>query len=241
MNKTPIAALGLAALLAALSGCTEPQQPQRQSFLHNNPWTVKKPGEGRTGSNSVVTTPAGTPGMATTQDPTAGYLAAQAPGTAYKADTEIVSPIINCRGNWTVRLAFYNPDPQKKLTALYFANQHVRNLCKQGYDAYVTDLVSKAIVSVGSFENENDPKLLETWRQAYDDWMKIYGGRKSPFRESMEQFYGNKTVFGDQPWPVAVIDLQIKMKGAYHIPLTDDDKRRYKDYIGKRAKTGENP
>ena len=57
----------------------------------------------------------------------------------------------------------------------------------------------------------------------------------------MEKFYGDKTVFGDQPWPVSIIDLQIKMKGAYKIPLTEEDKALYREYTKGRVRQGENP
>ncbi len=235
------AAACCAAMLGMLSGCDDaPQQTRRSNFLKDNAWVAKKPGQsGSAGTNPVVERPGDT---RTTGAPGDSALAAQSAGgsATYKPDSEVVSPILNARGNWTVRLAFYNPTPDKGLSALYYANQHARELRRKGYDAYVTDLISKAIVTVGAFDSENDPKLVELWRQSYEDWMKIYGGHKSPFRESMEQFYGNKTVFGDQPWPVSIIDLQIKMKGAYKIPLTEEDKQRYKDYISKRAKTGEN-
>lgn len=231
---------GVFATAVLLVGCEEAPPPRRSSFLQDNPWVVKKPWEtAKAGSNPVVqpggssSTVAASPGVADAH--TSG------PPVAYKPDTEIVSPILEAKGNWTVRLAFYNPAPDKGLSALYYANQHARTLIKQGYPAYVTDLISKAIVSVGAFDSENDPKLLEMWRGAYEDWLKIYGGRKSPFREEMERFYGGQTVFGDQPWPVSIIDLQIKMKGAWKIPLTEQDKQRYKEYISKRVKTGENP
>jgi hypothetical protein len=229
-------ALAVVAAAAWLAGCESSPPPRRTSFLQNNPWVVKKPGEAGRGNNAVVQRPEG----AVTSSPQPGdsYLANQR-GT-YKADTEIVSPILEAKGNWTVRLAFYNPTPQDGRTALHYANQHARALREKGYDAYVTDFISKAIVSVGAFEREDDPKLIDLWRECYDDWLKIYQGRKSPFRQTMEQFYGGETVFGDQPWPVAIVDLQIKMKNAYRIPITPEDQARYKEYISKRAKTGEN-
>ena len=231
-------ALGLAVVAAAwLAGCESEPPPKRSSFLQNNAWVVKKPGPAGSGSSAAARRPIeGT--VSSSPQPGDSYLASRR--AAYKPDTDIVSPILGAKGNWTVRLAFYNPTPQDGHSALYYANQHARVRRSKGYDAYVTDFISKAIVSVGAFEREDDPKLIDLWRECYEDWLKIYQGRKSPFRQSMEQFYGGETVFGDQPWPVAIIDLQIKMKGAYQDPLTPEDKARYKEYISKRAKTGEN-
>ena len=228
-QRVLLAASALAIALIA-AGCEEPPPPRKKNFLEDNPWVVKKPWEKGTGAGTAA-------------NPATGQIGpAPAKPLVFKADTEIVSPILNATGKWTIRLAFYHPEPDKQLSALFFANQHARELRKKGYDAYVTDLIGLAIVSVGSFDDERDPKLVELWRECYEDWTKIFGGRKSAFRESMEQFYGDKTVFGDQPWPVSIIEMQVKMKAAYKIDLTEDDKRRYKEFVNRnRAKTGENP
>ena len=199
---------------------------------------MKKPGQ----SGSVAAS-----GAVQVENPTANQ--SLKPGDSYltrhtevapKPDDPIEWPIWAAKGKWTVRLAFYNPTPDKGFSALHYANIHAHALREKGYDAYITDLITKAIVTVGSFENSNDPKLVEIWRQGYEDWTKIYGGRVSPFRESMQRFYGNNTVFGDQPMPVSIIELQVAMKNAYHVPLTDEDKARYQEFMKTKAKTGEN-
>ena len=147
-----------------LTGCEQPP-PTRTTFLQDNPWAVKAPAE-QGGTRPASSTPAPAPSKP----------------VEYKPDTEVVSPIFNAKGKWTVRLAFYKPNPQKKLSALYYANDLARRLRADGHDAYVTDLISLAIVSVGTFNDERDPELLRLWKQAYEDWLKIHGGRKSSFR-----------------------------------------------------------
>jgi hypothetical protein len=222
------AAAVLAALLGLAAGCAEQQPEEKVPWYFDseqNPWVVRGAREGAPGA-----TPARNTAPAESASP-----------VQYKPDSDIVHPILEAKGNWTVRVIFYHPSPDKGLSALYYANQHARKARENGYDAYVTDLISMAIVSVGSFESEDDPKLKEIWRQSYDEWMKIHGGKESAFRESMERAYGKDTVFGDQPWPVSIIDLQVKMKNAYRIPLTEDDKRRHKEYISRRVRTDENP
>lgn len=215
------AALALGLMMLVVSGCEEPP-PQHQShwFPEGGPaseWKVKTTVDS---SGRVREVPKTRPKK-------------ESKPVRYKPDTEIVSPILNARGNWTVRVAFYHPNPEKRLSALHYANNHARALIKQGYEAYITDILSLTIVSIGSYNDKRDPKLLETWREAYDAWLKLHGGQKSGFRRHMEEFYGNRTVFGDQPWPVSIIDLQVKMKGAYNIPITEEDKRRHREYMRK--------
>jgi len=214
-------------LLPTAIGCYEPIQETRKGwFTEDHPWVVKGSG-----------TPSVEPGR-----PTPPAKPPEPPKPVeFKPDTEIVSPILEAKGKWTVRLAFYYDDEQRRLTALHYANNHARTLRQNGFEGYVTDLPGSAIVSVGSFDDERDPELLKLWREAYDEWLKMHGGRKSGFREKMEEFYGEKTVFGDQPWPVSIIELQVQMKARYNIPLTEEDKIRYKDYLNARTRKSENP
>ncbi|HUW55017.1 MAG TPA: hypothetical protein VMZ92_00120 [Planctomycetota bacterium] len=223
--------LTLVVLLAAIpvfAGCGggEAPPPKRTPFLHDNPWVVKAPTEAPPAPGAPPAPPPEKP---------------KPKPVTYKPDTEVVHPIFEANGKWTVRVAFYNPNPRKKLSALHYANDHCRTLRRQGYEAYVTDLISLAIVSVGSFSDDRDPKLVDTWREAHEAWLKLRGGKKSTFQEDMDRHYGGRTVFGDQPRPVSIIDLQVKMKGVYKIPLTEEDKRRHKEYLSERVHTGENP
>lgn len=220
MKTRHLAVSALLLMSAALAGCGEPQPQKRRSFLHDNPWVAEKPAErtARKSSPPVKPRPA-----------------------AYKPVKKIVHPIFEADGKWTVRVAFYRSNPKKKLTALHYANELAKALRKKGEEAYVTDLISLAIVSVGTFDRARDPELTRTWRKYYDGWLALRKGRKSQFRESMEHFYGARTIFGDQPWPVGIIDLQVKMKSAYKIPLTAEDKKRHKKYLKERVRTGENP
>jgi len=155
---------------------------------------------------------------------------------AYKPDKEIVHPILEAKGNWTVRMAFYSPVPKKQLTALHYANNHCRTLRKRGYEAYVTDFIVKAIVSIGSFDDPHDPELERIWREAYEGWLELHGGRKSTFRQTYEQWYSGKTVFGDHPTPVSILDLQMKMMSAYQMEPTAEQKARYKKYLDGQQK-----
>jgi len=210
-----------------LIGCYVEQTTKRKDFFDDShPWAVSAP--------TTVQAP-GQPPRPVAAKPTEPE---KAEPVQYKPDTEIVSPILEARGNWTLRMAFFNPNEKKKLSALHYANDFARNLIKKGYDAYVTDLISLAIVSIGSYDDPRDEELTKIWRMAYEEWLAIHGGRKSHFRQEMERFYGGKTVFGDQPWPVSIIDLQVKMKGAYKIPLTEEDKRRHKEYRDRQKARG---
>lgn len=147
----------------------------------------------------------------------------------HKPDTEMpVHPIFEAKGRWTVRLLFFYPNKKKGTTALHNANNYVRARRKKGDEVYVTDLLSSAIVSVGSFDRDDDPKMIEIWRKAHNQWRRIHGG-KSGFQKTMERLHKTKT-FGDDPRPISIIDLQIKMKGIYKMPVTVEDKRRWKDY-----------
>jgi hypothetical protein len=224
-------ALGVTVLAAAGCGGGEAPPPRRTSFLEDNPWVVKKPDTG-------VVTP-GEPGA-----PVRSITPKERPkAPEFKPDSEsqVVHPIFEADGKWTVRVAFYHADQTTGLSALHYANEAARRMRKNGYEAYVTDFQSLAIVSLGSFKDEHDPELLSLWKSAYEDWLKIRGGQKSEFRKQMEEFYGENTVFGDQPWPVRIIELQVKMKAAYKIPLTDDDKRRYEEFMKARKPTRANP
>ncbi len=236
-------AVAAAAALAMtiLLGCEDPQPQSTRpttSFLEDNPWVVRKPGRG-TAVASTGETRVDNPVANQTVQRGESYLTHKA-GVAARPDDPIEWPIWAARGKWTVRLAFYNPTPDTGYSALHYANIHARELRKKGYEAYITDLISKAIVTVGSFDSPNDPQLIALWRQAYEDWTKIYGGRASPFRESMARFYGNNTVFGDQPMPVAVIELQVAMKNAYGVALNEEDKAKYLEFTKLKAKPGEN-
>jgi hypothetical protein len=208
------AATALALVLAA--GCQ--QQPVRETrggwFGENHAWEVKKPSDQGATPRQKPRTPSEPVEM--------------------KRDSEIVSPIFNARGKWTIRLAFFHDDRKTGHSALHYANDFARTLRTKGHDAFVTDLRSMAIVSMGQFNDERDPQLISTWRQAYEDWMRIHGGRESQFRLQMQEFYGGKTVFGDQPWPVSIIDLQMKMKSAYKIQPTEEEKRLYKEYLDRQ-------
>jgi|GEM_PF-6542504 hypothetical protein len=238
MNVRRWTTAAFSVMMLAAAGCGgEAPPPKRASFLENNPWVVRKPEPravsdgGDTGANNP-TTPA-TP-VKPRKDPKA---------EVYRPDSEseVVHPIFEADGKWTVRVAFYHPDNTKGLSALHYANDAARTMRKNGYEAYVTDLQSLAIVSIGSFKDEHDPELIKLWNAAYDDWLKIHGGKNSAFREKMQEFYGDKTVFGDQPWPVRIIELQVKMKLAYKITPTDDENKRYQEFMNARKSDSANP
>ena len=204
-------------VLSGVVGCNQPPPPPKQShWLQRAPsgWLAKG---GTTQARQVQ--------------------AAEKPKpVAYKPDKEIVHPILGVQGNWTVRLAFYSPNPKKRLTALHYANNHCRALRKQGYEGYVTDFIVKAIVSIGSFDDPRDPELERIWREAYEGWLKLHGGRKSAFRRTFEQWYAGKTVFGDHPRPISIIRLQMEMMSAYQMKPTAEQKARYKKYLDDQQK-----
>jgi len=240
VRRWTAAAFGVMVLSAAGCGGGETPPPRRTSFLENNPWVVKKPETGAVspGGGALATNPATSPIVVTPAKPSK-----PSNEEVYKPDSEsqIVHPIFEADGEWTVRVAFYHPDATKGLSALRYANDAARTMRKNGYEAYVTDFQAIAIVSIGSFKDKHDPELIRLWNQAYDDWLKIHGGRKSTFREQMESFYGENTVFGDQPWPVRILELRVKMKNAYKIPLTDDEKQRYEEFMNERKPKSANP
>jgi len=218
-TRSLIAAVWMSALVA-LIGCYEPIRDTRGGWERAAPgWVVKKPGE-RARERARART------GAVAQDKPA-----TAPSTAFKPDKEIVNPILEAKGNWTVRVWFFYGNPKTKRSALSYANAMAKLLQRKGYHPYVTDQLSQAIVSVGAWESKEDPDLKRVWREMYEGWLEAHRGRKSTFRNSMEQWYTGKTVLGDEPRPISILDLQMKMKGAYGMALTDDEKRRYKEYL----------
>jgi len=208
--------LAMPALLAA-AGCYQEMNRTHRSFADAAP-------QGRASPNVRMGEPkaaAARPGDAD---------AAKPREVKMQADEKIVNPILDARGNWTVRVAWTYCNLTTKRSALSYANELAESLQKKGYRPYVTDFLTRAIVSVGAWDDPQDPELKRVWKEMYDAWLEVHGGHKSGFRAAMEGFYGKDTPFGDHPMPVSIIDLQVKMKGAYGIELTEDDKRRYKEY-----------
>jgi len=223
MRRRTWIALGLLATLVLAAGCYEPMRDTQGGWERAAPdWVVKKPGE------VSAARAAGQPAAAS---------AAPVPQEAqFKPVTEIVHPILEAKGNWTIRVWFFYGNPETRTSGVSYANDMAKKLEAKGYQPYVTDLLSSAIVSVGAWDDPHDPELKRVWREMYDGWLEAHRGRKSTFQRTMEQWYDRNTVFGDQPRPISVIDLQMKMKGAYGIPLTEEEKKRYGEYLENQKK-----
>jgi len=212
----------LAAGLLAAAGCYEPIRDTRGGWERAAPnWVVKKPGEA----------PAAGPVREQAKEPTK-----EAAPVRFKPDTEFINPILEAKGNWTIRVWFFYGNPRKKRSALSYANDMARSLQGKGYTPYITDMLTKAIVTVGAWDEANDPELKRVWREMYDGWLETHRGKQSTFSKTMSQWYSKKTVFGDQPRPISILDLQMKMKGAYGIQPTPDELKRYKEYLAGQQK-----
>jgi len=119
-------------------------------------------------------------------------------------------PITDANGKWTVRVGFYYGQGQS--TAAQLADQAAEGYRKAGREAYVTDMGVNAILTVGSFTDPKDPRLIATWQQERDDYLRAHGGKESSFQQDMNRFFEGSRAVGDQPWPVDIERLQMRMK-----------------------------
>ncbi len=121
-------------------------------------------------------------------------------------------PITKATGKYTIRVAFFIG--QGESSAAKLAGEVAEVYRKTGHEAYVTDLCNRAILSVGSFDDKDDPALRETWRREYEKYRKRRGGRESVFQEQLDSFHGGQSALGDRPWPISIELLQMRMKRA---------------------------
>lgn len=142
-------------------------------------------------------------------------------------------PITNAGGNWTIRAyTFYSLAGQP--SAAKQADDMADYYRKQGREAWVTDMGNRAILSVGSFTDSKDPRLTAAWKQEYTDYLKIHGGRASDFQKQLDSYYEGSGALGDQPWPVDLKVLQMKMKLTQG-KITQEEFNRYMESaMGKR-------
>lgn len=119
-------------------------------------------------------------------------------------------PITSATGKYTVRTNFFWA--QGDSSAAELADQLAEVYRRGGQDAYVTDLGNRAILSVGSFESRNDPRLIATWRKEYAKYQKLHGGTDSTFQQQLDRFHEDNRALGDRPYPESIELLQMKMK-----------------------------
>jgi len=129
-------------------------------------------------------------------------------GGAYR----VKYPITQATGKYTVRVAFYRSKGDSSAAKL--ADQMADFYRKAGHEAYVTDLCNTAILSVGSFNDENDPELIATWKREYDKYRKMRGGQDSLYQQQLDRFHEGSGALGDRPWPIKIELLQMRMKRA---------------------------
>ena len=140
-------------------------------------------------------------------------------------------PITEARGRYTIRVGFYRSWPRKGIDGLEEANKAAIALRRAGHEAYVTDMITQAIVTVGTFDDKDDPRLKATWKGFYEEWQRKAGHTTlGQAQKELEKWYGEDTPFGSRPWPVAIISQQRKMKKALGT-WTAADEQRYQDYL----------
>ena len=122
-------------------------------------------------------------------------------------------PITEARGKYTVRVTFYYAMGDE--TAAQLAEKACQGYRKIGYEAYVTDLGNRAILTVGSFNDPDDPQLIATWKREYDNYLSVRGGKESSFQQELDRYYQGAGSIGDRPWPVEIEPLQMRMKLTY--------------------------
>ena len=119
-------------------------------------------------------------------------------------------PITQARGMYTIRVTvFYG---QGTSTAAKWAGELADAYRASGREAYVTDLGSRAVLTVGSFTDPKDSALYAAWKRENDDYLKRSGGRPSSFQQQMDRFYGGAGPLRDEPYPVEIEPLQMRMK-----------------------------
>ena len=119
-------------------------------------------------------------------------------------------PITSATGKYTVRTNFFFP--QGDSSAAELADQVADVYRRGGQEAYVTDLGNRAILSVGSFDRRDDPKLMETWRRELEKYRKLHGGADSTFQQQLDRFHEDSRSLGDRPMPESIELLQMKMR-----------------------------
>jgi hypothetical protein len=216
MNVRFLGLLGLA-LMIACAGCVETRVIRRdrtiEDLVRGGEWSSSL------GEDSTVTAPP--------TDPAAGEDAKPKQPTFARVDN-VKWSILQAQGRYTIRVAFFYDNPDTGYRAVHYANNAANHLRAAGEEAYVTSLGTRAILSVGTFDEKSDPELRATWRRQYQAYLERNGGKESAYRRKMVQIHGKDTPLGDQPWPVSVATLQIKMKQTLNMPVTEEDKERYR-------------
>lgn len=133
-------------------------------------------------------------------------------------------PITKATGKYTIRVAFFIG--QGESSAAKLAGEVAEAYRGTGHEAYVTDLCNRAILSVGNFDDADDPALKATWKREYEKYRKRRGGRDSVFQEQLDRFHGGRGALGDRPWPVSVELLQMRMKRAQG-KVSEEEMRLY--------------
>ena len=148
-------------------------------------------------------------------------------------------PITNAAGNWTIRAyTFYSLAGQP--SAAQQADDLAGYYRKQGREAWVTDMGNRAILSVGSFSDPKDPRLTAAWKLEYADYLKIHGGRETDFQKQLDNYYEGSGALGDQPWPVDLKMLQMKMKLTQGRITQDEFNRYMESTMGKHPAGSKN-
>ena len=146
-------------------------------------------------------------------------------------ETRAVYPITEVQGLYTIRIGIYQSFPRRGIDAVAEANKAAVALRRAGHEAYVADLKTQAIVTVGLFNDPNDPRLKATWQRFYEEWQRKAGNTTlGKAQEILDEWHGKDTPFGSKIWPVPVIELQVKMKRALGT-VTEADEQRYQDYL----------
>jgi hypothetical protein len=154
-------------------------------------------------------------------------------------DGRVHYPITEATGLYTIRVGFYNSLPRKGIDAVTEANEAADALRRAGHEAYVTDLKTLAIVTVGSYDSRDDPRMKALWQRFYEAWERKAGRTTLGMAQrELEKWYGEDTPLGNRPWPTPVITLQYKMKTAQGT-LTEADEQRYRNYLESLRKERE--
>ncbi len=134
-------------------------------------------------------------------------------GTATRVRPRAVNlkyPITQAKGKYTIRA--YPIWGSATSTAAQLADEDAERYRKAGYEAYVTDLGRMAWITVGSYNDPDDPELIRNWKREYDNYLKRRGGKESDFQKELDRFHEGNGVIGDRPWPVETEIFQMKMK-----------------------------
>lgn len=140
-------------------------------------------------------------------------------------------PITNAQGKWTIRVGFFYGVGDKPAAQL--ADEAAEGFRKAGREAYVTDMGNRAILSVGSFKDPEDPRLFAAWKQEHDNYLRMRGGQASTFQKQMDSFHEGNGPLGDGPWPIEIEALQMRMKVTQG-KITPEQYAKYRESVTMR-------